>query len=91
MTKNTTKELATKENKLKSLIEKKFLFRDLFFGLFIYLVISKVLGFLLSSVSDILIFSIIAALAFTTALRRRIYKDRLKAVQLKIEKLSKNK
>ena len=87
MTKDLEK-LKAKELKIKSLIDKSFLFRDLFLGFVLYCFSSKLLGLVSSSLSDILIISIIVTLATTTLLRRRIYRDRLKSIQLKIEKLS---
>ena len=88
MLKNSLEALIEKEGKFKYLTEKGFLIRDLFLGFFIFCAVGKVLGLISSGIIDIWIISIITALASTTYLRKRLYRDKLKSVQLKIAKLS---
>lgn len=88
---NFLAELTAKEKKLQTLIDKKFLVRDLFFALVIYCALNKLLSLFSSDLFFNSGFSLVTAPALMTSLRRRIYKDRLKNVQRKIIKLSQNK
>lgn len=88
---NFLAELTAKESKLQTLVDKKFLLRDLFFALVIYCALNKLLSLFSSDLLANSGFALVTAPVLMTSLRRRLYKDRLKNVQLKITKLSQNK
>lgn len=88
---NFLAELNAKESKLQTIIDKKFLLRDLFFALVIYCALNKILSLFSSDLLTNSGLALVTAPTLMTGLRRRIYKDRLKSVQLKITKLSQSK